>query len=159
MAARSLLCILSVVLAALGMVRAGPPPGNTEAPKRLPPEVATAWKEAGAEVGWVRADRYRHVTGFLPFEGYFQFFPDREGKPGDLPAFRFAKWRPGGLTKLPVPATAFGLDLGGAKETDAGLKALSRLGSLQTLDLRDTKVTDAGLEQLHEALPGCRIDR
>jgi hypothetical protein len=43
--------------------------------------------------------------------------------------------------------------------TDAGLKELAGLKSLQALDLTFTKVTDAGLKELRQSLPHCRIDR
>ncbi len=35
-------------------VAAGPPLAKTDAPKPLPENIVTAWKEAGAEVGWLR---------------------------------------------------------------------------------------------------------
>ena len=43
--------------------------------------------------------------------------------------------------------------------TDAGLKELAGLKSLQSLNLHSTKVTDAGLKELQKALPGCIINR
>jgi internalin A len=43
--------------------------------------------------------------------------------------------------------------------TDAGLKELAPLKSLQSLDLRFTKVTDAGVAELRKALPKCEIRR
>jgi hypothetical protein len=43
--------------------------------------------------------------------------------------------------------------------TDAGLKELAGLKSLQSLDLSRTKVTDAGLKELQKALPDCEIVR
>jgi hypothetical protein len=39
-----------MLLAALGTARAGPPPGDAEVPKPLPPTIVTGWKEAGAKV-------------------------------------------------------------------------------------------------------------
>jgi hypothetical protein len=41
--------------------------------------------------------------------------------------------------------------------TDAGLKELAGLKSLQKLYLRATKVTSAGFDALEKALPACRI--
>jgi len=41
--------------------------------------------------------------------------------------------------------------------TDAGLKELFGLTSLQSLSLAGTKVTDAGLKELKKALPECKI--
>jgi len=43
--------------------------------------------------------------------------------------------------------------------TDAGLKELAGLKSLQSLDLFITHVTDAGIKELQKALPGCQISR
>src|SRR5207302_1611703 len=125
----------------------------------LPAEIVTAWKKAGAEVGWMR-------------EGTFAFVPEKEGVDGDLPAFRFSLLKKGLLAKLPAPAAAFGLDLhetptadaelkelagrkdvhglglDGSATTDAGLKELAALKNLQTLDLENSQVTDAGLKEL-----------
>src|SRR5438552_2461631 len=50
-----------------------------------------------------------------------------------------------------------GVNLGGAKVTDAGLKELKDLKKLTLLWLRDTKVTDAGVADLQKALPACKI--
>jgi len=44
-----------------------------------------------------------------------------------------------------VAVEPFTVDLGGTKVTDAGLKHLKSVTSLQSLDLWGTKVTDAGL--------------
>jgi hypothetical protein len=41
--------------------------------------------------------------------------------------------------------------------TDAGLKELAGLQSLQTLELGGTKVTETGVKQLKKALPKCEI--
>jgi hypothetical protein len=141
---------LAVVLAGVSTTRAGAPAGKAEVAKPLPQDVVTAWRKAGAEVGWLRAERYRDFDGVLVFEGYFRFVPEQKGKPGDLPAFRFTSWQPGCLAKLPSPATAFGLDLVGSGVTAAGLKELSRLKSLQALDLCFTQVTDTGFRELRQ---------
>jgi hypothetical protein len=151
-----LLCSLAVVLMALGTGRADTQPGNTEAPKHFPQEIVTAWKEAGAKVGWIRAEKYSlfNPSPFLsdpfPLDGYFLFVPEEAGKPGDLPAFSLAGWEPGRLAKLPVPATAFGLVLRFTPVTDAALKELAGLSGLQTLDLSRTEMTYAGLKELRE---------
>jgi len=47
----------------------------------------------------------------------------------------------------PVRSVVLG---GNVRVTDAGLKELKELKSLQTLDLSETKVTDAGLKELKE---------
>ena len=49
------------------------------------------------------------------------------------------------------------LDLTATKVTDAGLKELKELNSLQWLYLYNTKVTAAGAEKLQKALPKLRI--
>ena len=148
-----------------GTGRAGAPQGKTDPPKPLSEKIITAWKEAGAEVGWMRANPY----------GFLEFVPGQAGKPGDVPAFRFRVWQAGRLAKLPAPAAALGLDLGGTPQvtdavlkelaglksscmrldpsgrtevTDAGLKELAGLKSLHTLFLNSTEVTDAGLKEI-----------
>lgn len=47
------------------------------------------------------------------------------------------------------------LDLANTRVTDAGLRHLEKVPSLETLDLTGTQVTDAGLRQLAR-LPGLR---
>ncbi len=117
------------------------PPAKTDAPKPLPDDIVRAWKEAGAEVGWLRV----HPAGFPAF---VEFVHEQAGKPGDLPAFGLAHWPEGRLAKLPAPASAFGLDLRSPQVADAELKELVGLKSLQTLSLGYTLVTDAGLKEL-----------
>ena len=74
-----------------------------------------------------------------------------------MPAFRLVVWKAGVFAELPVPPVAFELDLGNTEVTDAGLKELAGLKSLQALVLSDTSVTDTGLKELQEALPSCQI--
>src|SRR5262245_8147215 len=113
------------VLATCGLAGfAAPPEAKTDKPKPLPEMIVTAWKAAGAEVGWLRLNKFDNLD----------FVAEKEGKPGDLPAFRFVNWQGGRLAKLPAPALAFGLDLHNSFVTDAGLKELARLKNLQTLD-------------------------
>ena len=126
---------------------AGAPPANTDAPKPLPEDIVKAWKEAGAEVGWLRVDPdslqvVGGENGWLKvYQGvpvpFVQFVPEKQGKPGDLPAFHFAYWPKGGLAKLPAPASAFGLSLFGTRRdlparTDAEQLENSRASSLYT---------------------------
>ena len=61
---------------------------------------------------------------------------------------QFSEWKEGVLAKLPDPGAAFGLSLNSTKVTDAGLKELAGLKSLQALYLNNTQVTDAGLKEL-----------
>ena len=127
---------------------------KADPPEPLPENIVTAWKEAGATVGWLRVGEF----------GSLEFVGEKEGKPGYLPAFYFAVWHEGRLANLPDPASAFGLDLHWFPErfsvvgdgrrpqhsevTDAGLKELAGLKSLQALGLARTGVTDAGLKEL-----------
>src|SRR6266545_5457256 len=93
------------------------PPRKNEPPQPLPKELVAAWKAAGAQVGWMRADK----------AGYIGFLPEKQGVADDLPAFRFGTWKEGLVANLPSPAAAFGLFLGGTQVTDAGLKEIARL--------------------------------
>src|SRR5205807_1684624 len=150
-------------------------PGQKEAEKPQPfdEKVVKAWQAAGAEVGWLR-----HELGYLQFVTG----PGQE-QPGDVPAFQFRAWRDGTLPKLPDLGRGFGLSLygtqvtdaglkeiaglkslqslslSGTQVTDAGLKELTSLKSLQLLNLGNTKVTDAGLKELRKALPNCNAYR
>ncbi len=109
-----------------------------QAPTPLPPEIVKAWQDAGAKAGWMRVN----------LDGYLEFVHEEKGGPGDVPGFRFYPFKPGVLAKLPDPKRGFALDLRHTEVTDAGLKELAGLKSLQTLDLWGSKVTDAGLKEL-----------
>ena len=109
--------------------------------------------------------------------------PPRSGGTGPLELLRAATTRAlaAALARLPSPPAAFGLhlpqvtdaglkelaglkslqslDLWGTQVTDAGLKELAGLQSLQTLYLAGTQVTDAGVAELQKALPGCQISQ
>ena len=62
-----------------------------------------------------------------------------------------------GLKELAALKSLQTLDLDGTKVTDAGLKDLATLESLQALDVSGTKVTVAGVATFRQALPGCRV--
>jgi internalin A len=112
---------------------------QNQRPSPLSAEVVAAWREAGAQVGWVGRN-----TGFYP-----EFRLGVEGKAGEVPTFAFGRaWKAGVLAKLPPPEHPFGLLLSHANVTDAGLKELAGFKSLQNLILYETKVTDAGLKEL-----------
>src|SRR5256885_1267032 len=113
------LAALLVLATGAGTGRAGLPPGNADAPKPLPEEVVTAWKEAGATVGWVRVQKL--------------------GSPVGMAA---------GLQEVDALKPVHVLDLRFAQVTDAGLKELAALKSLHSLSLRFTQVTNAGLKEL-----------
>jgi internalin A len=133
-----------VGMAALAMAMCGRPGfsleplGQKDQPKPLPNETVEAWKDAGAEVGWMRVDKF----------GSLKLLPEKEGVAGDLPAFGFSAWKSGLVPKLPAPAAAFGLNLLGSKVRDVGLKDLAGLKNLQALNLRFNEVSDAGLKEL-----------
>jgi hypothetical protein len=131
------LTVLAVLTTCGLSAGADPRPAKNAYPQPLTKAIVAAWKKAGAEVGWMRV---------RPF-GWFEFLSAKEGKAGDLPAFRFLSWKGGVLATLPVPA-AFGLDLGESPVSDAGLKEVAQLQRLQALDLTHTKVTDVGLKEL-----------
>ncbi len=120
-------------------------PDKKDLPKPLPDKIIKAWKDAGATVGWMKME----PSGLLIFV--------EEPEAGAIPAFRFAKWTDGVVTKLPAPETAFGLDLAKSEVTDTGLKELANLKSLALLCLCETKVTDPAVEALRKALPKCFI--
>src|SRR5262249_49959431 len=107
-------------------------------PEPLPKEVITAWKEAGVEVGWMRVDPL----------GFCDFLPEQGAAAGDLPAFSLFDVKKGQLAKLPAPASAFGLNIHMPQETDAPLKELAGLKTLQALALYGPWVTDASLKEL-----------
>ena len=80
------------VLANCGLsVFAGGGGDQKDAPKPLPPEIIKAWRDAGAEVGWMKTNRF----GFLEFEA--------KGEAVAIPAFRFLTWRQGGVGKRTRP--------------------------------------------------------
>jgi internalin A len=139
-----------------------------DAPKPVPPEIVKAWRDAGADAGWMK-DLPPQPTG-----GYEYWEPFREkAEAGTVPAYRFHPDKEDVLLKLPDPGVAFGLDfhcssvkgswlknLAGLKSlrslnvggslllTDEGLKELAELKSLQGLYLFYAPVTDAGLKEL-----------
>jgi hypothetical protein len=112
-----------------------PPQAPNNPPKPPAVEIISAWKKAGAEVGWMRVNK----------SGFPEFLPEKQGMAGDLPAFKFLSWQDGLFAKLPAPTHTFGLDLSHTKVPNAGLKELAGLTTLQTLELGFTQVTDAGM--------------
>src|SRR5262249_1527809 len=115
---RTMALLLAGVLLTVGCSqnpRVEVPKDGDEKPKaeggELSAEVMKAWKEAGAEVGWMGANSTLFST-------------ERDILRGKrtLPAFRFPRWREGVIAKLPAPGVAFGLDLSSTQITDEGLK-------------------------------------
>ena len=137
---RTMCCHLAVlaVLASCGLdVPAAADAGKKEAPGPLPREIVKAWRGIGANVGWMKMDLGDNRPTFQV-----------EGEIRALTVFQFTEWKEGVLAKMPDPGAPFGLCLNGTKMTDAGLKELAGLKSLQALDLGGTQVTDAGLKEL-----------
>lgn len=113
--------------------RLGPP---TEATP-LPAELVAAWKKGGFDAGW------------MDLVGDGQFYGGKDGKPGQVPAFR--PWAQGARTAgLPAPDAAFGLCFSTGSATDAALKDLAGFKNLQVLTLESDQgaVTEAGLMEL-----------
>jgi hypothetical protein len=81
------------------------------------------------------------------------------GKPVVAVVFRHSQVTDAGLKQLKELKSLQALDLSGTKVTDAGLKELKELENLQTLDLSGTKFTDAGVKEIQAARPGLRIAR
>src|SRR3954447_11515839 len=96
--------VLTVLLMPAAADTAGP-----DAPKPLPEAVVTAWKDAGAKVGWMQPDEY----------GVDYFHAKNSGKAGELPGLLVAKPKPGLLAALPDPGVPFGLRLSFSGVADA----------------------------------------
>jgi internalin A len=137
-----------VVLAA-SLVGAGPALAAQEqkVPSQLPAEIVAAWVKAGAQAGWMGDEKF----------GWLVFRSGGEGKEGEVPAFGFKQWQPGVLSRLPQPERAFGLSLQPERAfglslqtvTDAGLKELAGLKSLQALDLSLLRQTLGAAKRPH----------
>jgi hypothetical protein len=132
-----LICGLSQLVAKADEQSPGADKSAVKHPGPLPDAVLKDWRRAGAEVGWIGLDRFE-----------FENHRPAKRKEGELPAFRFREWKEGVVGQLRNPVSAFGLDLSAAKITDAQLKELAGLNSLQVLILGDAKVTDEGLKEL-----------
>jgi uncharacterized protein (TIGR03067 family) len=142
--------------------------GKNDAPKPLPSEVVKAWRDAGADVGWMKDAPPRPPSTYDFWDPW-----RKKAKAGAMPAFRFPNGITRRLAKLPDPGMAFGLDfhcgfgnavkvkdLAGLKSLqslnlganlllkDGDLKDLAALKNLRGLYLFYTHVTDAGLKKL-----------
>jgi hypothetical protein len=75
-----------------------------------------AWEAAGAEFGWSR-----------PSSHSIRPLARREkGRAGVAPTFRFRKYQPGTIGRLPAPSVPFVLHIASPRMTDAGLTELTR---------------------------------
>jgi hypothetical protein len=122
------LAVLAVLASfGLGTVTSADPEIK-DTPRPLPAEIVKAWRDAGADVGWMK--------DVPPRLGTYNFWePWREkGEAGAIPAFRFPEKKADGvLTKLPDPGTAFGLDFHCGFYAGVTLKELAKLKHLQSL--------------------------
>lgn len=110
-------------------------------PVEFPEKIFKAWKDAGAEPGWMRKKEAGH-TGFLEDKEYVTA--------DDLPAFNLHRFKPGVLATLPDPGIPFGLRCNFSDITDDGIEELVGLKSLTVLSLSSTKVTGAAFKSVAE---------
>jgi hypothetical protein len=129
--AKSVVKLMSMCVAASIQVALAVQPASAQPPKPLDAKVIQAWKNAGAEVGWMGAD------GFSLKE-----------KPGYVPAFRIKDWQAGQFAALPVPKEAFGLDLRRGPPRNGLVRELAEMKSLQALSIAGTSLTDRALKDL-----------
>ncbi|VTR97788.1 leucine-rich repeat domain-containing protein [Tuwongella immobilis] len=137
--------LLSVLVVLAGMVASCQKPAKEELPEKsaqgaakteLPEKIVQAWTDAGAQVGWLTVNKFAN------------FRWEKQATAGSVLAFRFLPGKESVIANLPAPESPFGLNLGIARVTNAGLKVLAGLTSLTVLDLFDSQVTDAGLKEL-----------
>ena len=119
-----------------------PAQGGKPAAEPLPESVTKAWRDGGAEVGWIRVG---HPTKHFAV-GRLGFKSEKNGLSGDVPAFQFAEWKAGVFPRLPMPVRPFGLSLHDI--TDTGLRELGAFKNLTVLDLFYAPVTDTGVKEL-----------
>ena len=112
------------------------PSDKMDMPKSPSREIVTRWRAAGADVGWMRLEKY----------GYLDFLSQEKSIAGTVPAFRFVSGNKEVLATLPDPRVPFGLELG--RMTDGDLSGLAGLKNLKMLSLVGVNVTGAGLNVL-----------
>src|SRR6516165_6663929 len=103
--------------------------GPKPMPRGFDEATAAAWKKAGAEIIWMGKNK----------DGRLKYDMQPDGLEGAVPVCWFKHGQEKLLAGLPDPAIPFGLDLFNTKATDAGLKGLAGLKSLQVLNLRATQ--------------------
>src|SRR5271168_624208 len=123
------LAVLAVLANGGQGVFAGADADKKDALKPLPPEIVKAWTDAGAAAGWMKMNPTERP----------KFQAQGKGEAEAIPVFQFSEWKEGVLAKLPDPGVAFGLSLNATQVTDAGLKELARLKSLQALYLNNSQ--------------------
>ena len=108
-------------------------------PSPLPEDLVAAWKKAGGEASWVIPGVSTYPLVFHKGEVFLI---------GEMPAFIFKEWPLGVIGGLPQPDRGYCLSFKGTGKTDAGLKELAGLKTLEALDLQASDVSDAGLKEL-----------
>ncbi len=124
-----------------------PAADKKETPETPPPKTVQAWRDVGANVGWMNMNLHLNRHHFAA-ESRAKLPREWWDRTSGMPLFQFSEWEEGMLAKLPDPGASFGLCLNLTKVTDAGLKELAGLKNLQALYLAGTQVTDAGLKEL-----------
>src|SRR5262249_41556783 len=97
-----------------------------------------------------RADEAAAVKAVRKLGAEVTVDPKRPGKPVVGVSFIGTEVTDAGLKELKELKSLQSLDLGGTKITDAGLRELKNLNTLQKLRLGFTQVTDTGLKELKE---------
>src|SRR5262245_45555985 len=120
-----------VVLASCGLsVCTAADADKTKVPRPLPPEIVKAWRDAGAEAGWMKDVPPQRSGGYE----FWRQWRDKV-EIGALPAFRFHPENPDVLARLPDPGVDFGLDFHCSPVTGPWLKNMAGLKSLRSLNV------------------------
>jgi hypothetical protein len=138
------LAVLAVLASCgLGAV-AGAKADKEDEPEALPPAVVRAWRDAGADTGWL------NDIPPEPADGYEHWEPFREeAKAGAVRAFRLHPKNVDVLAGLPDPGVPFGLDVHCRPVTGEWLKKLAGLKSLRSLNVGGSLVlTDDGVKEV-----------
>lgn len=122
--------VVAVLATCVLGVSAGDDPERKDAAGSLQLEIDRAWREAGAELGWVK-----DVPPRAGAHSFWRPWRDR-GELGTMPAFRFPGRKAGGvLAKLPDPGMAFGLDFHCGFYAGVTLKEVAELKNLESLNI------------------------
>jgi len=105
-----------------------------------------------------RADEAAAVKAIEKLGGKVTRDDKQPGKPAVSVDLDLTKVTDADLKELKELKSLQGLRLGDTKVTDAGLKELKEVKSLQWLELGGLQVTDAGVKELKAALPGLKIE-
>src|SRR5262245_52291915 len=120
------------------LLLAAPAPAE---PPPLPADIVKGWSKENAVAGWMGPQRK---------PGPPVFHPDLKALDASrtVPAFGYGRWAKRGLSAVPAPGRAFGLDLAETDIADDELRAVGRFHHLAILDVSGTKITDEGLRHL-----------